>query len=148
MQPVTAVLGNFGHNRGPAFDVGDDRWDAKPRLGQSYACPKVPIRDLPAGLIPEKYFTAIETNQKRDSFGNLDVQPCCRHIREHGHIEAWYSSPADEKRRIPDIYVLTCGECGRLHRRFCVGGSIGSGAEPEYRPFWPILKNKGDRQWP
>lgn len=119
----------LGHNLGPPLD--DERWDAKPRLGQSYACPKVRISALPDGLVPEKYFTAIELSPKPD------VEACCRTIRKQGSIEAWYSSPADRARRVPDIYVLTCNECGRLHRRFCVGGSIGSGAYPEYRPFWP-----------
>lgn len=138
--PFLTLVAKVGDNLGPAFDAGDDRWDAKPRLGQSYACPKVPIRDLPKGLIPDKYFLEVENNQKRDALGNLDVQPCCREIRKHGSIEAWYSAPADRTRRIPDIYVMTCGECNRLHRRQCVGGSIGSGAYPEYRPFWPTLE--------
>lgn len=129
---------SLGHNLGPPLD--DDRWDAKPRLGQSYACPKVPIRDLPKGLIPEHYFDPMERPRPRADGTMPVIDPCCREIRKHGSIEAWYDSPADRERRIPTIYVLTCGECGRLHRRFCVGGSIGSGAYPEYRPFWPTLE--------
>lgn len=128
----------IGHNQGPIFDP-EERWDAIPRLGQSYACPKVLIRDLPPGLIPESYFKVIEDNQKQDPDGRLWVQPCCRRIRTNGMIEAWYSSELDRERRIPDIYILTCTDCGRLHRQFCVGGSINSGCYPEYRPFWPSL---------
>lgn len=134
---MEAVYALPGHNQGPPLDP-DERWDRKPRLEQSYACPKVYIRELLASgiVIPERYFEAIEQNQEREPSGALAVPACCRRIRAQGMIEAWYSSPADRDRRIPDIYVMTCMECGRLHRRFCVGGSIKSGTVPEYRPMW------------
>lgn len=93
------------------------------------ACAPYPVAKL-GGLLPTKYIEALEHNQQ--------IASCCRHPENHT-IEAWYSSEADRDRGVPDIYIFTC-TCGRKHRRFCVGGSAGSGpnAQPEVRPFWEV----------
>lgn len=96
---------------------------------QHLACPPYPVAKL-GNLIPPKYVEALEQNQQ--------IASCCRHPEDHT-IEAWFSSDADRDRGVPDIYIFTC-TCGRKHRRFCVGGSAGSGpdAVPELRPFWEV----------
>lgn len=96
---------------------------------QYLACPPYPVAKL-GGLLPVKYIEALEQNQK--------IASCCRHPENHT-IEAWYSSEDDRDRGIPDIYIMTC-TCGRKHRRFCVGGSVGAGpnAPQEMRPFWEV----------
>ena len=93
------------------------------------ACPRYPVKHL-SGLLPAKYIEALEQNQQ--------IAHCCRHPENH-EIEAFYSSDADRDRGVPDIYIFHC-TCGRKHRRFCVGGSAGSGpnATPEFRPFWEV----------
>ena len=64
-------------------------------------------------------------------------RPCCKRPLNHD-IEAFYSSEKDRDRGIPDIYVMHC-RCGRKHRRFMVGGSIGSGVvDTMPRPFWEV----------
>ena len=84
------------------------------------ACRRVPVQDV-RSLIPidHPYREALEHNQQLAS--------CCRNTESH-EIEALYSSEADAEKGIPDIYIFHC-TCGRLHRRFCVGGG-------EPRPFW------------
>lgn len=96
---------------------------------QHLACPPYPVAKLGA-IVPTRYIEALEHNQK--------LAHCCRHPENHT-IEAWFSSDADRDRGVPDIYIFTC-TCGRKHRRFCVGGSAGSGpnAPMEYRPFWEV----------
>lgn len=96
---------------------------------QHLACPPYPVAKLGA-LLPMKYIEALEHNQQ--------IASCCRHPEDHT-IEAWYSSDADRDRGVPDIYIFTC-TCGRKHRRFCIGGSAGSGpnAPLEERPFWEV----------
>ena len=93
------------------------------------ACPRYPVAKL-QGLLPPRFIEALEQNQQ--------IASCCRHPENHD-IEAFYSSDADRERGVPDIYVFHC-TCGRKHRRFCVGGSAGSGpnAQPEFRPFWEV----------
>ncbi|MGE3875493.1 MAG: hypothetical protein AB7F74_21275 [Parvibaculaceae bacterium] len=91
------------------------------------ACPRYPVARL-EDLLPAKYLTSLQSNER--------LADCCRRPREHD-IEAFYSSEADKMRGVPDIYVLHCA-CGRKHRRFCVGGSAGSGAATEPRPFWEV----------
>lgn len=96
---------------------------------QHLACPPYPVAKL-GGIIPSKYIEALEQNQQ--------IASCCRHPENHT-VEAWYSSDEDRDRGVPDIYIFTC-TCGKKHRRFCVGGSVGSGpaAVPDARPFWEI----------
>jgi len=93
------------------------------------ACPRYPVAKL-GDLIPLKYLEVLEQNQL--------IASCCRHPENH-ELEAWYSSEADAERGVPDIYIFHC-TCGRKHRRFCVGGSVGSGPNPkvEPRPFWTV----------
>ncbi len=93
------------------------------------ACPRYPVAKL-QGLLPTKYVEALEQNQQ--------IATCCRHPENHD-ISAWFSSDVDRDRGVPDIYVFHC-TCGRQHRRFCVGGSAGSGAnaKPDVRPFWSV----------
>jgi hypothetical protein len=98
-------------------------------MAQHLACPPYPVAKLGA-LIPPRFVEALEHNQL--------IRSCCRHPENHT-IEAWFSSDDDRDRGVPDIYIFTC-TCGRKHRRFCVGGSIGAGpdAAPEPRPFWEV----------
>lgn len=94
------------------------------------ACPRQPVAKL-VGLLPSRYIEALEHNQQ--------IAHCCRNPLDYGDIEAFYSSDADRDRGVPDIYVIHCRECGRRHRRFCVGGSVGSGAGlVDARPFWEV----------
>lgn len=96
---------------------------------QYLACPRYPVAKL-LDHLPPKFIEALEQNQL--------IASCCRHPENHD-IEAWYSSEADRDRGVPDIYIMIC-TCGRKHRRFCVGGSAGSGPEAvqELRPFWEV----------
>lgn len=96
---------------------------------QHLACPAYPVAKL-GSLLPARFIEAMEHNQQ--------IAHCCRHPENHT-IEAWYSSEADRDRGVPDIYIFTC-TCGKKHRRFCVGGSAGSGpdAQPEFRPVWEV----------
>ena len=91
------------------------------------ACPRYKVSKL-MNRLPIRFIEALEHNQKLAS--------CCRHPENHT-LEAWFSSDDDRDRGVPDIYIFTC-TCGRKHRRFCVGGSVGSGPEavPGTRPFW------------
>jgi hypothetical protein len=82
------------------------------------ACPRHPVSKLPKGLIPLKYFEALEQNQQ--------IASCCRHPEDH-EIEAFKSRPEEPA---PDIYVFHC-ICGRMHRRFCVGSG-------DVRPVWEV----------
>lgn len=102
-------------------------WQEQEADNHFLACPRYPVAKL-LNQLPSKYLTSLEGNEK--------LADCCRRPREHD-IEAFYSKKADKERGVPDIYVLHC-TCGRKHRRFCVGGSIGSGADTEYRPFWEV----------
>lgn len=97
--------------------------------GHAQACPRYPAEKL-RSLLPVRFFEALEQNQLLAS--------CCRHPENHD-LEAFYSSPVDQERGVPDIYVFHC-TCGRKHRRFMVGGSAGSGpnAPVEHRPFWAV----------
>lgn len=102
-------------------------WQEQEADNHFLACPRHPVAKL-LDLLPAKYLTSLEQNEK--------LAGCCRRPIEH-EIEAFYSSAADKARGVPDIYVLHC-TCGRKHRRFCVGGSIGSNAATEPRPFWEV----------
>lgn len=85
---------------------------------QVAACPRTKVSKLPKGLIPTKYFEALEHNQQ--------IKSCCRHPENHD-IEARKSHPNE---RVPDIYIFHC-TCGKQHRRFCVGGG-------DIRPVWEV----------
>jgi hypothetical protein len=87
-------------------------------MPHSIACERVPLARI-KHIVPDHYREALEHNQKLAS--------CCRDT-EHHEIEALYSSDADKAKGVPDIYILHC-TCGRMHRRFCVGGG-------DARPFW------------
>jgi hypothetical protein len=89
-------------------------------MAQFVACERVKVKRCPA-RIPVHYSEALEHNQKLAS--------CCRHPENH-EIEAWFSDEKQKRRGVPDIYIFHC-ECGRKHRRFCVGGG-------DRRPFWQI----------
>lgn len=95
-------------------------------MAHHIACPKYPVSKL-INLLPVKFIEALEQNQL--------LLSCCRHPENH-EIEALYSSEKDRDRGIPDIYIFHC-TCGRKHRRFCVGGSLGNGPQ-DFRPFWEI----------
>lgn len=112
------------------------------------ACPRVKVKNPALGVwtaggarLPLKYAESLEQNQQ--------IASCCRHPENH-EISAWYSSDEDKAKGVPDIYIFHC-QCGRDHRRFCVGGNPrlkdGSvdyaalhkmGREEEKRPFWTI----------
>lgn len=83
------------------------------------ACPRYPAQKLMSrGLLPVKFFEALEHNQK--------ISSCCRHPENHD-IEAFKSHPDEPA---PDIYVFHC-TCGRKHRRFCIGMD-------DIRPSWSV----------
>jgi hypothetical protein len=82
------------------------------------ACERIPVEKV-KHFVPDHYRENLEHNQKLAS--------CCRDTENH-EIEALYSSEADAKKGIPDIYIMHCS-CGRKHRTFCVGGG-------DVRPFW------------
>lgn len=86
------------------------------------ACKRLPVEKIRRIVdIPARYFEALEHNQQ--------IASCCRHPENHD-LEAFYSSPADRDKGVPDIYKFHCS-CGRTHTRFCVGGG-------DQRPFWDI----------
>lgn len=64
---------------------------------------------LKATFLPAQYVQALERDQK--------LNLCCRHV-EDGHTAQWFGSQTKED---PDILVITCGGCGRKHRRFFIG---------------------------
>jgi hypothetical protein len=126
------MIPGIGHNQPPPEELTKDYFERNfepERAAHTVACPRVPVKNV-IGILPAKYITSLETNE--------GLALCCRAPRDHD-IEAFYSSDADRDRGVPDIYVFHCG-CGRKHRRFCVGGSAGSGpnAPLERRPFWEI----------
>lgn len=94
------------------------------------ACPRHPVSGV-MNLLPARYIEALEQNQQ--------IPSCCRHPENHD-IEAIYSNederwrgrnPDTDLPNPPDIYVFHCNECGRQHRRFCVGGG-------DERPYWEV----------
>jgi hypothetical protein len=97
-----------------SLKVGDVSFGTLTEEGHILACPRVKAR-LIQSLMPPKWFAMLEQNQQLAS--------CCRHPEDHD-IEAWYSSPDDAAKGIPDIYIFHC-TCGRQHRRFIVGGKHG-----------------------
>lgn len=110
--------------RKSARDVGGDH-------NHLLACRRVKVRDIPKGLLPQKYFDALEQNQK--------IASCCRHPEDHD-IAAFYSSPNEIKttpqETAPDVYIMFC-KCGKKHRRLCVGQGVpGDPNRQERRPFW------------
>ena len=72
----------------------------------------------PARLLQRKYIETLEQNQK--------LNLCCRHVEEENHQAQWFATPTASKTEkgetIPDILIITCGLCGRKHRRFFGGG--------------------------
>ena len=80
------------------------------------ACPRVKVRDLPAGFLKQNDIEALEHNQQ--------ISSCCRHPENH-EVEALRSHPDEGA---PDVYVFHCA-CGRTHRFFCVGRT-------DKRPAW------------
>lgn len=113
---------------------------------QHLACARVRVKNPAPDVwtaggarLPVRYAEALEQNQQ--------IASCCRHPENH-EIEAWYSSDEDKAKGVPDIYIFIC-TCGRMHRRFCVGGNpklpdgsvdyaalAKAGREEEKRPFW------------
>ena len=80
------------------------------------ACPRVKVRDLPAGHLKQRWIEALEHNQQ--------ISSCCRHPENH-EVEALRSHPDEGA---PDVYVFHC-TCGHTHRFFCVGRT-------DKRPAW------------
>lgn len=119
-----------------------------PDDGLRPACARVKVKNPAPGIwtaggarLPLRYAEALEHNQQLAS--------CCRHPENHD-ISAWYSSAEDAAKGVPDIYVFHC-QCGRVHRRFCVGGNPKTpdgeidyaalakiGREEERRPVWEV----------
>lgn len=131
-----------------AATTPDAQAAAEAALRASAACPRVKVKNPAPNVwtaggarIPLKYAEALEQNQQ--------IASCCRHPENHD-ISAWYSSEKERATGKPDIYVFHC-PCGRVHRRFCVGGNpmtpdgeidyaalAAVGREPEMRPFWEV----------
>lgn len=113
-------------NRWVKPDERQEIWLEQEARNHILACPRMQVATL-LPIIPEKYLARLADDPK--------LRACCRDARAH-EIEAFFTTKADEVRGVPDVYVLHC-KCGRKHRRFCVGGSIGSGVPyTEPRPFW------------
>lgn len=113
---------SIGHNQPPPDELTKDHFERNfdhERNSHAIACSRHPVAKL-LDRLPAKFLTQLETNEK--------LQACCRKPREH-EIEAFYSTPADRDKGIPDIYVMHCG-CGRKHRRLCVGAGD--------RPVWKV----------
>lgn len=98
------------------------------------ACKRVKVEEVAPGVmmagpvrIPQKFIEALEQNQQ--------IASCCRHPENHD-FSAWYSSAADQALGVPDVYLFHC-TCGRVHRRFMVGGSDPA-RRIGMRPFWEI----------
>jgi hypothetical protein len=57
---------------------------------------------------------------------NQELHLCCRHVEESGHTAQWFATPSaqvtEKGNTVPDILVITCGDCGRNHTRFMAGG--------------------------
>ena len=112
------------------------------------ACKKVkvknPARDVwtvGGAKMPLRYAEALEHNQM--------IASCCRHPENH-QMDAWFSTPEQAQKGVPDIYRFHC-TCGRVHSRYCVGGNpytkegeLDYAAleklerEEEKRPFWDV----------
>lgn len=90
------------------------------------ACARVSIHTV-LDILPDRYVTGQVTNPPN---------ACCRNL-DNIDIEAWYSTPADRDKGIPDIYKFHCNECLDCHVRFCVGGNHPNGTK-DYRPFWDM----------
>lgn len=119
MADTTLVHGS-GHNQPPPEELTKEHFERNfdhERNSHAIACARHPVAKL-LDLLPAKFLTQLEANEK--------LLDCCRKPRNHD-IEAFYSSPADRDKCVPDIYVMHCG-CGRKHRRLCVG----DGARPKW----------------
>lgn len=94
------------------------------------ACPRVPVSKCPARIPPWMYERNLEQNQQ--------IASCCRHPENHD-IAAYYSSPEDQTKGVPDVYVFFC-TCGREHPVFMVGGSRDpvTKQHTHRRPFWEV----------
>ena len=66
----------------------------------------------PMGNFPAKYAETLERNQK--------LHTCCRHTE--GHTGQMFKTQPDMT--APDVFIATCGACGRKHYRFFVGPPV------------------------
>lgn len=94
------------------------------------ACKRVPVSKCPARIPSWMYEKNLEHNQQ--------VASCCRKPENHD-IAAFYSSPEDQAKGVPDVYVFYC-VCGREHAVFMLGGSQNpvTKEHTHRRPFWDI----------
>lgn len=131
----------------PAFGIGHNYGSNAPKtLGWEpldsqhiLACPRVSVaKAVQRGWLRHKlkWLKQFETNT------NPKVRNCCRNPVENMDVEAWYSSPEDERKGVPDIYKFICRECTTddgwptTHVKFCVGGNHPAGKKyaPQERP--------------
>lgn len=111
------------------------------------ACQRVKVKNPAPGVytaggarLPIRYLEALEQDQQ--------LAGCCRHPENHD-LSAWYSCADDAAKGTPDVYVFHCS-CGRVHRRFGIGGNPmkdgvvdyaalhAIGREEDKRPFWTV----------
>lgn len=99
------------------------------------ACPRVSVPDV-LHLLPPKYVANFQNHPSA----------CCKDATNLD-IEAWYSGPSDQAKRVPDLYKFYCKVCNACHARFCVGGNHPEAAKYtpqerpdlfDQRPFWEI----------
>lgn len=94
------------------------------------ACPRLPLEKvLRMAPSARRFFEKLELHAPNE---------CCKQV-PNIEIEAWYSSPDDAAKGIPDIYKLHCS-CGCCHVSFCVGGSKDPVTKEitHPRPFWEV----------
>lgn len=90
------------------------------------ACQRVAVPGL-LHILPDKYVQNFQNHPK----------PCCKNPHNL-EAEAWYSSPAEQAKGVPDLYKFHCS-CGACHVRFCVGGDHPADpAKKDIRPFWEV----------
>ncbi len=99
------------------------------------ACACTPVKTV-RKLLPDRWITSLQNNE--------ELLDCCRDAEAHD-IAAYWTSAAERDRTsneggrtAPDVYVLYCISCARMHRRFCVGGDRRPDGTYERRPFWEV----------
>jgi hypothetical protein len=111
------------------------------------ACERIPVKKA-----VERGYLAGKMKWIEQQQNNEGIRPCCRNPVEHADIEAWYSTPADKAKGIPDVYKIICRECTTdglptTHVKWCVGGNHPLAKRhtvqdrPELfdrRPFWKV----------
>lgn len=111
------------------------------------ACPRISVKKA-----VERGYLAGKMKWVEQQEQNQKIRSCCRNPTDNADIEAWYSSPQEKAKGVPDVYKIICRDCTTdgmetTHVKFCVGGNHPLTAQyslqerPELydrRPFWEI----------